>query len=83
MAWSDITVTAVQWTGTSITLSVHNPTASTESVRVRVTVNVTGGGTDTLTSDPLTLGSGETRTVVLDASDTILSVSDDPEPIPI
>lgn len=82
MAWSDIRVSLVGFSGSTVTLAAANPQSRPETARVGVTVILSDGSSSALRSATLTLAPGETRTVDLTASSSISSVSDSPEPFP-
>lgn len=82
MAWSDIQVSLVGFTGNKITLSAKNPQSHAETARVGVDVNLAGGGQAALRSGNLNFAANETKEIVLTASGPIASISDSPEPFP-
>ncbi len=81
MAWSDIQVKLTGFGGDTVTISAHNPTASAETARARVVVTLADRTQQTLASANFTLQSQESRTIELDASGTVVSVTDGPTPI--
>jgi len=67
--------------GNQVSVAIHNPSASPETSRVQVVVNLGGGTTVTLVTGNITLDGGATTTVSLTASCSIVSITEDPQPI--
>ncbi len=67
--------------GNQISVAIHNPSASAETSRVQVVVNLGDGTTVTLVSGNITVDGGATTTVSLTASGSIVSITEDPQPI--
>jgi len=78
---TDLDANLVGVSGTTVTVAVHNPTSSTQTIRVSVKVKYADRTTQTLVSVNVTLNSGETVTVTIQGSKPIAKVIDDPEPI--
>lgn len=81
MAWSDLQVSLVGFSGNTLTVSVHNPQSHSETARARAGASLANGDHATLTSANFTLAAGETRSLQLGALSTIVSITDGPEPI--
>jgi hypothetical protein len=67
--------------GPAISIDVHNPESTAQTIRVQIAVLV-AGGEEILTSANVVVGPGATSTVTLSASSAILAVGDDPQPLP-
>lgn len=78
----DVEVTSVDVSGTQINVTLHNPTSTEETARVQVTVSEVGGGVETLQSATSTIAAGATQTVTLTASQAVVGITDDPQPLP-
>lgn len=78
---SDLQVVATTVQSDQITFQVGNTNASAESAQIQVTVRVTGGSIEVLTTPTLTVPGSATSAVTVSASDTIIEIIDDPEPI--
>ncbi len=81
-SYNDLQVSLSGTSGSTVTVSVNNPTSGAETARVQVTVLLDNGLPETLISHNFTVGGGATLSVVLSASRTVSSVIDDPFPIP-
>lgn len=81
-AYSDLQVTTVGWSGSTVTISVYNPNPGTEVARVRVAVVLDNDTTEVLTSPNVSVGGYATKSVNLTASRQIVGISDEPEPFP-
>ena len=80
-AYSDLVCTVQDVAGDTVSVSVHNPTASPETARVRMTVRLVGGNSETLTSGNVTVSSSATSSVEVRASQSISVILEGPEPI--
>ena len=67
--------------GSQVRVAVHNTDAGAKTVRVKVSVIVVGGAQQTLTSGEVTILAGSTVWVTLTASNPIVAIGDDPQPI--
>jgi len=67
-------------TGPAITVAVHNPEGTAQTVQVQVAV-LCASGEEILTSGSVVVGPGATSYVTLTAASTIVSVQDGPDPI--
>ena len=67
--------------GNQISVAIHNPSTSAETSRVQVVVNLGDGTTVTLVTGNITIDGGATTTVSLSASCSIVSITEDPQPI--
>jgi len=67
--------------GNQISVAIHNPSASAETSRVQVVVSLADGTTVTLVTGNITVAGGATTTVSLTASTSIVSITEDPQPI--
>jgi len=81
MAWSDVELTLVGSSGNTVTVSARNPQQHSETFRIRVTATLTAGGSETLTSNDITLQAGQTAACDLHASSEIDTITDGPDPI--
>lgn len=82
MAWSDIQVSLVRYSGSVVTLSATNPQSSSEIARVGVRVTLAGGAGVDLRSANLEFSPSETKTVNLTAPGTVVGIEDSPSPLP-
>jgi hypothetical protein len=67
--------------GNQISVSLHNPDASPDTARVQVSVGLADGTIRTLVTGNVTLEGGGTTSVWLTASDAIVAIIEDPQPI--
>ena len=81
-AYSNLDVSASGFVSNAIVITIHNADSASETARVTVTVQLSGGVEQTLTSSNVTIEGGSTVSVVLLASQTIVGIGDDPDPIP-
>ncbi|MBZ5638459.1 MAG: hypothetical protein LAO51_06820 [Acidobacteriia bacterium] len=75
-------VSGMEVSGSSVIVALHNADQETELVQVRITVLLDDDTIETLTSAPLSLEAGETASVQFQASRTVSSILDGPEPWP-
>jgi hypothetical protein len=81
MSYSDLQASLVGTSGSTVTVSVHNPQSQGESARVTISVSLSGGGTQTLTSPNFAIAAGATKQLHLSAAGPIASITDGPTPI--
>ena len=81
--YSDLQATVSGSSGETVTISIHNPTSSPVSARVRVVVRVDDETYRLLTSTSFTVAAGSTASISLSAPEAIAEIIDDPEPIAI
>jgi len=67
--------------GNQISVALHNPDASPETARVQVSVFLADGTTRTLVTPNVTVDGGSTTSVSITASDAIVAIVEDPQPI--
>jgi hypothetical protein len=67
--------------GNQINVSLHNPDASPDTARVQVSVGLADGTIRTLVTGNVTVEGGGTTSVSLTASDAIVAIIEDPQPI--
>ena len=78
---SEVEVELVGTTSQAVTISIHNPTAVWQVVRVAVTVRYTDDTTQTLVTEEVVVPAGQSLTTSVSGSQPIAGVIDDPEPI--
>ena len=67
--------------GNQISVSLHNPGASPETARVQVSVVLEDGTAQTLVTPNVRVDGGGTTSVLIAASDLIVAIVEDPQPI--
>jgi hypothetical protein len=80
-SYSDLQLVNATIANDQITFQVHNPNTSAESARIQVTVRFADNSTTTLTSSVVTVAGLATSTVTVSAPHTIVTVTDDPQPV--
>ena len=76
-------VVSTGWSGSTVTVTVHNASASVASGRVRITLCLDDQSLDTLTSGDFTVAAGATISITLSAARPVYEIEDNPEPIGI
>jgi hypothetical protein len=78
---ADMQTSVANVTGSTVTISVHNYSVQVETARIQVTVQLSDGSTQTVTSSKFAVGPGATASITLTAGSLISGIIDDPEPI--
>ncbi len=78
---TDPQIVGASVSGNQVNVSLHNPDASPETARVQVSVVLADGSTRTLVTGNVTVDGGATTSVSLTASDAIVAIVEDPQPI--
>lgn len=80
--YSDLICAVEYATGDTLHVVAHNPTAEPVKARVRVTVRLLDGSSETLTSEILDVSPASTSPLELRASGEFSAVLEGPEPFP-
>jgi sensor domain CHASE-containing protein len=78
----DLQVAATAVAENSVSISIHNSDSASETTRITMSVQLSTGAEQTLTSSNVTVAGGATVFITLSAAQTIVAIGDDPEPIP-
>ena len=79
--YTDLQPVATAVVNNQITIQVDNPNTSAESARIQVAVRVADGATEVLTTSTVTVAGTATLSVTVSATQPIVGIIDDPDPI--
>ena len=80
---ADLQTSVAGVSGSTVTISVHNAGQQMESVKVQVTVQLSDGSTQTMTSSKIVVAAGGTASITVTAGSYVSGITDDPEPMTV